>query len=271
MSKFVFEEINGTLIGKTDDEVLNKGLNYGFSTRYGGVSEGSLTSLNLGVNRPDTIENLKVNYKVFCDALGVDAETVIVPKQIHSDEMFRVSRENEEIMLFSEQPKPCCDGLVTTDTSVSIGIFYADCTPVLLYDPVKKCVCTVHCGWRGTVKGFAGKCAGEMCREFGSVPENIHCAIGPCIGADCFEVGEEVAVEFTGAGFEKFVKPGKTADKFYVDLKGVNREFLIRAGIKPENVTVSEECTHCLTEKYFSHRGCGADTGRMALIAQIKN
>jgi len=270
MSKFVFEEINGTLVGKTDDEVLNSGLDYGFSTRLGGASEGSLSSLNLGVNRPDAIDNLKANYKIFCDGIGIDYNSVIVPKQVHSDDILPVSAKNRDIMLFSQSPKPCCDGLVTTDSTVSIGVFYADCTPVLLFDPIKKCLSTVHCGWRGTVKGFAGKGVRTMVEKFGCTPGDIHCAIGPCIEANCFEVGEEVAQEFWKSGFESFVKPAELNGKFYVDLKGVNRKVLINSGVVAENITVSEECTHCLPEKYFSHRGLGADTGRMALIAKIK-
>lgn len=271
MGKFFFENINGTVIGKTDDDVLNNALCYGFSTRIGGVSDGSLYSLNLGVNRPDTPENLKQNYKIFCDALGIDPQAIIVPRQVHSDTIFAVSRQNSDIMLFSGGCKPECDGLVTIDCEVALGIFYADCTPVLLFDPTKKCLAVVHCGWRGTVCGFAQKAVLKMCEKFGADFQNIHGVIGPCIGAQCFEVGGEVAEEFVKKGLEAFVKPSKTrSDKFFVDLKGANLEFLLKAGLDRNNITVSDECTHCLNEKYFSHRGCGADTGRMAVIAKIK-
>ena len=268
MGRFVFEEINGVLVGKTDDEVLEGGLCYGFSTRYGGVSEGSLASLNLGVNRPDKPENLKQNYNIFCSAIGVDPHDVIIPKQIHSDIIMPVKSGETSFLLFGDEPAPQCDGLVTCEAERALGIFYADCTPVLLFDGRRKVLCTVHCGWRGTVKGFAKKAVQTMAEDYGCNPGDIHAAVGPCIGADCFEVGEEVAAEFEG--FPEYVKAGKTPDKFYVDLKGVNREYLLLAGVSPENISVSDECTHCLTEKYFSHRGIGADTGRMAVIAQIK-
>ena len=267
MGRFEFKEINGLLIGKTDDEVLNKGLCYGFSTRTGGVSEGSLSSLNLGVNRPDKKENLNKNYNRFCGTLGIDPHKVFVAKQIHSD-IITVLDGAVEGTVFNDENRPRCDGFITGDSSVAAGVFYADCTPVLLFDGEKKVLTVVHCGWRGTVKGFAGKTVKEMTKLYGSDPKDIHCAIGPCIGENCFEVGSEVAAEFSK--FKNYIKPGKKHDKFYIDLKGVNREVLLIAGVKQENITVSQECTHCLTEKYFSHRGCGEDTGRMALIARIK-
>ncbi len=269
MGRFVFEEVNGMLVGSTDDQVLNRNLRYGFSTRIGGVSGGSLSSLNLGVNRPDTPENLRRNYEFFCGCLGIDPEKVFVAKQIHSDIIMVVSG-GEKGTVFDEERRPRCDGFVTGEASVSLGVFYADCTPVLLFDSEKKALAVVHCGWRGTVKAFAGKGVRTLAEQFGSRPENVHGVIGPCIGEDCFEVGSEVAEEFVAAGFENFVKKGKVSDKYYVDLKGVNRAVLLEAGLLEENITVSDECTHCLTEKYFSHRGCGADTGRMALIAEIK-
>ena len=188
-------------------------------------------------------------------------------KQIHSD-IITVIDGTEKGTVFCEEKRPQCDGFITCESSVAAGVFYADCTPVLLFDGEKKVLAVVHCGWRGTVKGFAGEAVRMMAENYGSKPEDIHCAIGPCIGKDCFEVGAEVAIEFER--FEKYVRPGEKPNKFYVDLKGVNCRVLIDSGVKPENITVSEECTHCLTEKYFSHRGCSADTGRMAVIAKIK-
>ena len=249
MGSFLFSEINGTVIGKTDDSALNSGLLYGFSTRLGGVSTGSLASLNLGVNRPDSKQNLIENYRIFCDGIGVDYNNVVLPRQVHSDIIFSV----------------------TTDKETVLGIFYADCTPVLLFDTKVKCLCLVHCGWRGTVKGFAETGIITMINDYGCNPQNIHGVIGPCIGSCCFEVGEEVKKEFERVLMGKYIRPGKTEGKYFADLKGANREFLLRGGLAEENITISEECTMCKTDKYFSHRGCGGNTGRMAVLAQIKN
>ncbi len=268
MNKFIFEDVNGVPFGTTDDKQLNSGLIYGFSTRIGGVSEGSLESLNLGVNRPDTAENLKKNYKIFCRAVGIEAEKVVVAHQVHSDIIMEVSENTKWGRLNFLEQSPDCDGLLATDKNVALAIFYADCTPVLLFDTEKKVLCLVHCGWRGTVKGFAETGVITMVNNAGAKMGNIHAVIGPCIGKCCFEVGEEVKEEFSKAKLEKYISAKE--GKYFADLKGANYEMLLRAGLEPENITVSEECTMCNTNKYFSHRGCGAQTGRMALIACIR-
>ncbi len=270
MGNFVFENKNGIIIGKSDDVQLNAGLRYGFSTRTGGVSEGSLSSLNLGINRPDSIENLQENYGIFCSAIGINPKDTVLAKQVHSDTIIEIDASQTRGRLDKKEPMPDCDGLITQDNRVAMGIFYADCTPVLLFDVKKKILCAVHCGWRGTVKGFAAKGICEMTKGYNSSVENIHAVIGPCIDKCCFEVGDGVAQEFKRAGMEQFIYSGKTPGKVYVDLKGTNREFLLNAGVRAENITVAADCTCCNTDKYFSHRGCGADTGRMAVVAQIK-
>ncbi len=270
MGNFIYETTNGLKIGKSDDTVLSEELYYGFSTREGGVSEGSLYSLNLGVNRPDTPENLRENYRRFCEALKIDANNVILPRQVHSDIITPVGVADRGKGLIIKSDLPDCDGLITRDKSVALGIFYADCTPVLLYDCKVKCLCMVHCGWRGTVKGFAKTGVETMVKKYGASPENIHAVIGPCIGKCHFEVGAEVAEEFKNAGKEMFVTVGNAPGKYYVDLKGTNKEFLLIAGLCPDNITVAPQCTYCNNDTFFSHRADGADTGRMAVIAEIR-
>lgn len=265
-----FEEINGCVIGKTTDEIINNNLNYGFSTRIGGVSIYHLSSLNLGVGRGDDIDNVKENYRIFCSAIGIKADSVTVPKQIHSDIIVKVTQKDKGKRIFRNTDLPDCDGFITTDKNVALGIFYADCTPVLLYDNIKNVLCVLHCGWRGTVRGFAETGVITMINDYGCRPKNIHAVIGPCIGPCHFEVGGEVALEFRRASLEKCIKNGEKAEKYYIDLKKANREYLLFAGIEKDNITVSEECTVCNTHKYFSHRGCGENTGRMAMIAQLK-
>ncbi len=270
MSKFIFENSGGICVGKTNDNVLNEMLYYGFSTRGGGVSGGSLASLNLGVNRPDKKENLIENYSRFCGKIGIDYKTVVLPKQIHSSKITEVTAEDCGKRLIYPSDLPDCDGLITKDCGVALSIFYADCTPVLLFDGKKRCLCLVHCGWRGTVCGFAFKAVETMVNDFACNTHNIHAVIGPCIGKCHFEVGEEVKAEFDKAQLSEYITKADEAGKYFADLKGANREFLIRAGLKDENITVCEDCTYCNTEKYFSHRACGKDTGRMAVIAKIK-
>lgn len=265
MNKFYLENIQSIIVGKTTDTAINNGLLYGFSTRPGGVSVGDLSSLNLGVNRPDTPENLQKNYDIFCNNIGINAENVVVARQVHGTNIMKITSAETQGRILSA-PLPDCDGLITNDKNVALAIFFADCTPVLLFDDRKKVLCLVHCGWRGTVNGFAGTGAEKMVKEYGSDYKDIHAVIGPCISKCCFEVGSEVAEEFCRAGLSEFVSPkGK---KLVADLKGANKYFLEKAGVA--NITVSDDCTMCRTDLYFSHRGCGEHTGRMAVVAQIK-
>ncbi len=265
MSEFFIENTQGIMVGKTTDNAINNGLLYGFSTRLGGVSTGDLSSLNLGVNRPDTPGNIVKNYDIFCNKIGINAKDVVVARQVHGVNIMKITSAETQGRILNA-PLPDCDGLITNDKNVAIAIFFADCTPVLLFDDVNKVLCLVHCGWRGTVNGFAGIGAEKMVKEYGASYENIHAVIGPCISKCCFEVGIEVKEEFEKAGLGEFVTP--KGNKFLADLKGANRNFLEKAGVK--NITVSSDCTMCRTDLYFSHRGCGESTGRMAVVAQIK-
>ncbi|MDP4119361.1 MAG: polyphenol oxidase family protein, partial [Bacillota bacterium] len=208
MGNFISVIKSGIELEVTDDKAINAGLKYAFSTRNGGVSVGSLSSLNLGVNRPDTRENLIENYKIFCNAIDIDYNSVVLPKQIHSDIILNVTKSDRGKRLTLVSDLPDCDGLITTDKEVALGIFYADCTPVLLYDESVHCLCLVHCGWKGTVKGLAHRAVGKMINDYLCKKENIHAIIGPCIGVCHFEVGTDVMIEFKNTGLNKCIKKG---------------------------------------------------------------
>ena len=241
------------------------GLSHIFTTKHGGFSEGSLYSMNMSPSRenPDTV---RLNYKALCLCENIPAERCILSHQTHTTNIKIVSEEDAGKGLFKESDIRNTDGLVTNVKNLPIVIFYADCVPVLLYDPVKKVVAAVHAGWRGTVNNILGKAVKLMKEEFGCNPKNILASIGPSIGPCCFETGAEVAEEFVSAGLAEYVKKAK--EKFYIDLQRVNEHFLNSEGV--ETVTLSHLCTKCSASDFFSHRGCGADTGRMALIACLK-
>lgn len=140
-------------------------------------------------------------------------------------------------------------------------VFSADCTPILLHDPVRGAVGAVHAGWRGTVMDIVGKAVKKMQSEFGCTPENINAAIGPCISLCCFETGSEVYESVSallGTDSEHFAF--KKADgKYMIDLKGINQFLLNRVGVR--NVSVSDECTKCSSTKYWSHRATNGRRG----------
>ena len=162
-----------------------------FTTRYGGVSTGQFSTLNLGTSRGDSMENVLRNYEILGAAVGFSPEDVVHTWQEHTDTILRVGKADCGKGLFRNQPE-VCDGLITDEPGVALVCFAADCTPVLLFDPVKNVAAAVHAGWRGTALGIAAKAVEAMTREFGCEPENIGAAIGPCIGACCFETDGDV-------------------------------------------------------------------------------
>ena len=235
-----------------------------FTTRFGGVSEGYLSSLNLGIHRGDNPENVVKNYEILGEAMGFDVHDLVFTRQTHTDIVRVVDAGNRGEGLFREV-EPECDALVTNTPGVTLAAFTADCTPILLHDPVTGAVGAVHAGWRGTVADIAGKAVRAMAEQFGAKPENIRAAIGPNIGVCCFETHADVpdAVRAVlGAEAEGFIVPA--GEKFRVDLKGVNAWLLRRAGVR--HIEISCDCTACQPDRFWSHRRVGNDRGSLAAI-----
>lgn len=242
---------------------------HAFSTRYGGVSKDFLSSMNLGENRGDFPENVRENYHRFCLAVGADENRLVFSRQVHKTDVRCVTHDDIHT-LFSPVPYEA-DGLVTNEPDLVLTIFSADCIPVLLYDPVKRAVGACHCGWRGTVGDMAGKTVRAMTAEFSSNPEDIRAAIGPGIGQCCFLTDSDVvdAVrDSLGNDADGFIE--SRGEKYAVDLKNINRHFLLRAGMKEENIAVSDECTACKCDKYWSHRKTKGERGSQAAMIWVK-
>lgn len=237
---------------------------HGFTTRFGGVSEGIYASLNLGENRGDAPERVRENYRRLKAALGINK--LCFTKQVHKNRVRPVTGADARDPY---GPLPYeADGVVTAEPGLALIAFTADCIPILLHDPERTVSAALHAGWRGTVADIAGAGVAAMAR-LGSRPEDIRAAIGPGISFSSFETGPEVpkAVRsLLGGGGEPFIRASETPGKYYVDLKGVNRALLIRAGLAPENIAVSEECTVRNTDKYWSHRATHGERGAQAAV-----
>lgn len=239
-----------------------------FSTRFGGVSEGALASLNLGVHRGDKPANVLENYRRLGEAVGFDPKRTVFTKQIHSDiiERVGVSDCGRGLIVSVENG---CDGLVTNEPEVVLTVFSADCTPILLYDPVAKAVGAVHAGWRGTAAAIAAKAVERMAAEFGSKPENIRAAIGPCISQCCFETDRDVPEAMLNA-FGDAAKEAirETGSKYYVNLKALNALALTRAGVR--QIDIATECTACEPNRFWSHRRVGNARGSLATMILLR-
>ncbi|MCI9214634.1 MAG: peptidoglycan editing factor PgeF, partial [Oscillospiraceae bacterium] len=245
------------------------GLIHGFSTRLGGVSEGPFASLNFrgGGPEPDVRENVRENYRRFCEALGTDVHNVVQSHQVHEDTVRHVTGADRGKGLFAATDYTA-DALVTDEPGLSLMVFSADCIILLLHDPVTASIGAVHAGWRGTALDLPAKAVGEMGRLFGAKPEDIRVAVGAGIGPCCFETHDDVpdAMRSAFGGAEAHIRP--RGEKWTVDLKGINAWRLREAGVRGENIDVCPACTACRTDLYWSHRITGDRRGvQGALIA----
>ena len=223
-----------------------------FTTRRGGVSTGVFDSLNLSLSKGDLAENVVENYRRIGAVLGFGPEDVVNARQIHSDIVVQVGRADCG-KLTVPGASPVCDGLITNEPGVTLFVSTADCTPILLWDPVTGAVGAAHAGWRGTAADIGGKTVAAMAAAFGCDPANIRAAIGPNLGGCCFQtdadVPEAMLAAFGGA-VREFIRPA--GDKFYVNLKEINAHALRRSGVA--HIEISTDCTMCSHETYWSHR-----------------
>ena len=245
----------------------NMNIPHAFTTRLGGVSEGIFASLNIALHRGDSDENVKQNYEILADALGFDLGSLVLTRQTHSD-IVRVVTKNDARGI-DHRNYPECDALITNDAGCALAVFTADCTPILLLDQVTGAVGAVHAGWRGTAADIAGKTVCAMVAELGCHPENIRAAIGPNIGYCCFKTDRDVPEAITeafGNEAKQFIR--KEGEKYRVDLKAVNALALRRAGVT--DIEISDECTMCRPDRFWSHRITGASRGSQGAVIVCK-
>lgn len=244
---------------------------HGFSTRLGGVSPAPWDSLNLGANRGDDPVRVEENFRRFCAALGADPDALVKNHQFHSDLVRPVTAR--DVMPGPAAPGTVeADGLITDVPGLCLTIFSGDCIPILLYDPVRRCVAAAHAGWRGTASGIAARAAEAMVRDYGCSPGNILAAIGPGIGPCCFETHGDVPDGLRhglGSDAEAFIRPLPGGEKYMVDLKGANARWLERAGLAPDKIACSAACTACQLDEFWSHRIQGGRRGSMAAMIQL--
>ena len=246
------------------------GVAHGFSTRLGGISEGMWASLNLGVSRGDDPDHVRENYRRFLTAIGAQGPRMAMSNQVHENHVRVITKADVKEDPY-EKVTYEADGLVTDLPGVTLVIFSADCLPILYYDPVRQVVAAAHAGWRGTAADIAGAVVRKMEEVYGCDPQNILAAIGPGIGPCCFETHEDVPnamTEAMGASALHCIQVLPTG-KFHVDLKALNAKRLENAGLDPEHIAVSGDCTACLPEKYWSHRVTKGERGSQAAMIAI--
>lgn len=238
--------------------ILNGCIN-GFTEKSGGVSKGSFESLNLGFNSGDDLENVEKNIEILLSNIEGDFPSVYYMDQIHGDHVHSVKDGAKGLNRIANT-----DGIITDQKNVLLMSTYADCVPILYYCKDKEVVALAHSGWKGTEKEIAKKMVEILKAEFDVCPEDLYVAIGPSAGICCYEVDSRVRDAFSG--YEEY---SEYVDENHVmlDLKGIVRKQLESSGVI--NIEVSDLCTICSEDRFFSYRRDGM-TGRMVSFIGLK-
>lgn len=244
-----------------------------FSTRMGGVSKGDFATMNFSFTRGDNREDVLENYRRMAAALGVDMNRMTLTWQTHTTNVRRVTAEDEGKGVVRDRDYRDVDGLITDIPGITLVTFFADCVPLYFLDPVHRAIGLSHSGWRGTVKRMGQVTVDAMKEAFGSRPEDIIACVGPSICKDCYEVGAEVAEEFFGAFDETYhnaILLKNPDGKYQLDLWKANEIVLTEAGIKKENLVVTNICTYCNPDLLFSHRRSAERRGNLCAFLSLK-
>ena len=262
---FIEENSNGLVYMRSD--II--GAKHAFTTRFGGVSTGEFASLNFASSRGDDPEAVRENYRRVCALFGVGENDACVTNQVHKTDVRIVTAADKHPCL---GPTPYeADGIVTAEKGLPVFCFVADCVPVLLWDCRGRAAGAIHCGWRSSVGDILMHALAGM-TALGAEIMDIRAAIGPSIGPCCFETDDDVpdaitawlGKDSTGGLFAR--RPdGKTM----VDLRLANARRLCQLGVPVRNIDISDECTFCSHDKYWSHRYTGGRRGSQAAVIML--
>lgn len=236
-----------------------------FQTLRGTVEQGDAYSQwNLCDYTNDDAARVFAARQRLCLQLSIGLRHLVMPRQRHTT---RVAIIDELYLRTDDAARLHCldgiDALVTALPGICIGVNTADCVPIVLADPSHGVVAVAHAGWRGTVAGIPRNTIDAML-ELGAQPAQIHATMGASICADCFEVGDEVVEAFAQAGFElaAIMRRHPSTGKAHIDLQQANRQSLIAAGLLAQHITLPTTCSRCHSDRYFSARRLGIDSGR---------
>lgn len=236
------------------------------TTRQGGVSEGAYASLNPGEYAGDDPVRVRKNREILAEAIGISPDKFVAPFQIHED---KIAVIDSSFMTWEEERRTAflqgMDAVMTDFPGVCPVISTADCVPILLYAPDVPVVAAVHAGWRGTVRQIAAKTVETMVSTYHCDLKRIEAGIGPFIGKEAFEVGEEVADAFraSGADLSAVAFRHPISGKMHIDLGEANRRQLLAAGLLPERIEIADICTYTMCDRFFSARRLGVRSGRI--------
>jgi YfiH family protein len=276
-------------------------LTHGIFTRQGGFSQAPYQGLNtLGsLNGGDKFDNVIRNRQLVLQALNLHDYPCATLWNIHgadvkiynSREHWRTDWACHSYYETPWQPESIRQGdaIITQERGVAMALSFADCTPILLYDPIEQVGGIAHGGWRGTARGVVFATIEAMYKRFGSLPSNIYAGIGPAIGECCYEITQQVQEIFSGQRhfdempthehYRELVRESVVFStlelpermSLRLNLEETNRRQLLMAGLRSERIEVSGICTSCHKDRFFSHRAEHGRTGRFPTVVALKN
>ena len=242
------------------------------STRQGGAGRKPYDTLNLALHVGDDADTVRKNRRLFAHGLGVNPQDIVTPEQVHGVTVQRVTNaERGRGSLSYADAISATDALITDEPNLPLMLCFADCTPLLFFDPEHLAIGVAHAGWKGTVGKIGSATVAAMTKEFGTRPQDVLAAIGPAIGVCCYEVGDNV-IEAAETAFAQEAarvllrRDGKT----YFDLQTANRLTLLDVGLTKTNIETAASCTVCENQWYFSYRAAGGQTGRIAALMALR-
>ncbi len=249
---------------------LGEGITACFSTRLGGVSSGVFSSLNLGFQPGEVYSRVLKNRQIYLRTVGISPEKLVTAKQVHGNRVRLISFQDAgRGALNCDTAIPDTDGLITKSPGICLGALFADCVPIFVHDPIRKAVAIAHAGWRGTLNFIAAEVIQKMQAVIGTDPRDCLAAVGPSIGSCCYEVDEELADRFKRA-FSGGNVVQRENGKIKLNLKSANASILLRSGLKRRNIFISNLCTACQSDLFYSYRASGGQTGRMMGLILLK-
>lgn len=235
-------------------------LTHAFTTKSGGESLAPYSSLNLAFHVGDNPLTVQINHELLAKKLSYEKRTLVHMKQIHSN-IVKIVTQNDNF-----DAPPTCDALITNKKNIPLMVMVADCSALLFYDDVQKVIAVAHAGRAGAFQNIIKNVVSSFVENFHSNREDIRVSIGANIGACCYEVGDEIYEEAKKLELEYALH--KKNGRYYLDVNKILKTQLLEAGIETNNIEISDECSCCLREKYFSYRADGI-TGRFCGVLML--
>lgn len=281
---------------------------HGVFTRHGGYSQPPYAGLNMSSGVGDRAEHVVRNRLLVLETLGLENYTCATLWQVHGADVAILDPDNEtwddwrddwpyrshtvdgRELWWTFRPRRKADAIFTRQRGVALALSFADCVPIVFYDPVRHAIGIAHGGWRGTARGIVLAAVETMRSRFDSQPRDILASLAPSIGPCCYEVSEEVRALYLGqqhfeptptgeryrdavresAVFSDRQRPGRPAPTPHLDLWETNRNQLLMAGLLSEHIELPEICTGCRTDLFFSHRMEQGKTGRFPVVVALR-